>query len=139
MRSWRRSQSSSAVTFVSTAGSSEPASIVCQMSSPRFFAPVTRHEPPESPTSCPCRPVAHPAGIEDGAIQEDGVRIGVDLDHGGFDLARVRIGVADVLTHTGKASAYVECRATGTLRRAGRLASLLTIEPIGGLGAPHTS
>ena len=96
----RRSQSSSAPTCVSTAGSSSSAWIVCQMSSPRFFAPITRQSPPESPVSSPLvGRLAAAAGVEDGAIQEHGVRVGVDLDDGRIGLAQVGIGVAEVLAH----------------------------------------
>ena len=43
--------------------------------------------------------LATAAGVEDGAIEEHGVRLGVDRDHGRIGLAQVGIGVAEVLAH----------------------------------------
>ena len=50
--------------------------------------------------------LAAAAGIEDRAIQEDGMRVGIDFDDARLDLARVGIGVAEVLAHGTKASAH---------------------------------
>jgi hypothetical protein len=41
-------------------------------------------------------------GIEDGAVQQHGPAVRIDLDDGRLGRARIRIGVAQVLAHAGE-------------------------------------
>ena len=72
---WRRSQSISARDGGADGGQLGPPR-VCQMSSPRLRAPVTRHVPPGLGPQ-PARVGRLPAapGIEDGPVKEDGVGV----------------------------------------------------------------
>ena len=67
--------------------------------------------------------LAAAAGVEDGAIEEDGVRLGVDVDDGRIGLAQVGIGVAEVLAHEQRLPAWQEVAAW--------------IEPIAGRDDPY--
>ena len=105
----RRSQSSSAVTFVSTAGQL----VVGVDRVPDVVFALLRAD--DAPVAARVagepalvRRLAAAAGVEDRALEEHGVRVGVDLDDARLDLARVGIGVAEVLAHGMKASASLE-------------------------------
>ncbi len=58
------------------------------------------------------------AGIEDGPVQEHGVRVGIGPDHDGIGLAGVGVGVTEVLAHTNRlAFALAECAACARRRK----------------------
>ena len=109
------------------------------MSSSRFFAP---DDPPGAARVADQHAgigrLAAAARIEDRPLQEDGVRIVVDLDHGGLDRARVRIGVADVLAHPARlAQATSNVAWTGSAQRADALAGCPRLNGWTAAGHPY--